>query len=181
MKTHEPRVVLRALRPDDAATMFAYRSDPEVARYQSWEPQTVAELRSFIESLARTEPFTPGTWHQLGIASASTGELLGDCGVHVPANEPRSAEVGITLASAAQGRGLAREALRALLAILFGTLGKHRVFCSVDPRNLRSVALLRRMGFRQEAHHRASLWFKGDWADDLVFALLRSEWLSPGS
>ncbi len=181
--------MLRPLRSDDAAAMFAYRSDPAVARYQSWEPQTVAELRAFIEDLARVEPFSPGTWHQLAIASASTGELLGDCGVHVPAAEPRSAEFGITLASAAQGRGLAGEALRALLAILFDRLGKHRVFCSVDPRNLRSVALVARTGFRQEAHHRSSLWFKGDWADDLVFAMLRSEWnarrsdpgLSPGS
>jgi RimJ/RimL family protein N-acetyltransferase len=181
MNADAPRVILRALRAADAPAMFAYRSDPEVGRYQSWEPPMLEDVRAFIEGLARSEPFTPGTWYQLGVALASTGELIGDCGVHIPAAEPRSAEFGITLASSAQGRGLAAEALRALLAILFGTLGSHRVFCSVDPRNARSVALMRRSGFRQEAHHRESLWFKGAWADDLVFAMLRREWVSRGS
>lgn len=191
MSAPSARVVLRALRPEDAAAVFAYRADPEVARYQSWEPLSADAVRAFIAALAQTEPYSPGSWHQLGIALAASDELIGDCGVHVPAAEPRSAEFGITLAPAAQGRGYAGEALRALLAVLFDGLGKHRVFCSIDPRNLRSVALVQRAGFRQEAHHRASLWFKGAWADDLVFAMLRGEWntrrdstaagLSPGS
>jgi RimJ/RimL family protein N-acetyltransferase len=29
---------------------------------------------------------------------------------------------------------------------------------------------------RQEAHFRKSLWFKGEWVDDVVFAVLASEW-----
>ncbi len=176
MTAPAPRIVLRALRPHDAPAMYAYRADPEVARYQSWEPPSLESVRAFIAAQDGAEPYAPGTWYQLAIAEAAGGELIGDCGVHVPAGEPRSAEFGITLARAAQRRGLATEALVALLAILFGELGKHRVFCSIDPRNARSVALVRRGGFRQEAHHRASLWFKGAWADDLVFAMLRSEW-----
>ena len=39
------------------------------------------------------------------------------------------------------------------------------------------MALLRRVGMRQEAHFRESLWFKGEWADDVVFAILQSEWM----
>ena len=183
------RVVLRALRADDAETMFAYRADPEVARYQSWQPQSVDELRAFIASLARAEPYAPGTWYQLGIALPGDGApagdgtpiggaLIGDCGVHVLAKEPRQAEFGMTLARAWQGRGLATAALEALFTVLFGALGKHRVFGSIDPRNARSIALVERAGMRREAHHRESLWFKGEWADDVVYALLRREWLA---
>ena len=40
-----------------------------------------------------------------------------------------------------------------------------------------SVALLERVGMRKEAHFRKSIWFKGEWADDMVFAILASEWL----
>jgi RimJ/RimL family protein N-acetyltransferase len=50
------------------------------------------------------------------------------------------------------------------------------VFASTDPRNLRAIALLHRLGFRKEAHCIESLWFKGEWADDLIFAILRREW-----
>jgi RimJ/RimL family protein N-acetyltransferase len=171
------RVVLRELQLDDAEAMFAYRADPDVARYQSWDPASADELRAFIEGLARAEPFAPGTWYQLGIA-LDGGDLIGDCGVHVLADEPRQAEIGITIAPAHQGRGYASAALRALLAVLFDELGKHRVYGSVDPRNRASIALLRRAGFRQEAHLRESLWFKGEWADDVIFALLRSEWVA---
>lgn len=69
-----------------------------------------------------------------------------------------------------------------MLGHLFA-LGKHRVIASTDPRDERSVALLRRVGFRLEAHHHESLWFKGAWADDLIFAMLRRDWAAeePGA
>jgi RimJ/RimL family protein N-acetyltransferase len=50
------------------------------------------------------------------------------------------------------------------------------VFASVDPRNHASIALLRRVGMRQEAHFRQSLWWRGEWVDDVIFAVLQSEW-----
>jgi len=170
------RLVLRRLSPADAAAMYAYRADPDVSRYQNWEPLNVDEIHRFIEGLAGFGPDTPGRWFQLGVFHRDTGQLMGDCGIHVPAADPRQAEIGITLAPAFQGQGLASEALRALLGFLFEDLGKHRVFGSVDPRNLPSVALLERVGLRREAHHIESLWFKGAWADDLIYAMLRREW-----
>ncbi len=170
------RLVLRELRAADADAMFAYRADPEIMRYQSWEPQSLDDVRAFIAGLATSEPYAPGTWRQLAITLRATGELIGDCGVHVPQHAVEQAEFGITLASAYQGQGYAAEVIQALLRLAFDTLGKHRVFGSVDPRNAASVALMRRTGFRQEAHFVESLRFKGDWADDVVFAMLAREW-----
>jgi RimJ/RimL family protein N-acetyltransferase len=71
--------------------------------------------------------------------------------------------------------------LRALLNYLLVDLGKHRAFASVDPRNLRSIALMQRVGMRQEAHFVRSLWFKGEWVDDVIFAVLASDWRSAKS
>jgi RimJ/RimL family protein N-acetyltransferase len=170
------RLELRTLQRADAAAMFAYRSAPEVARYQSWEPATEAELRSFIESLALQEEPTPGQWFQVGIALREPERLIGDIGVHVSAADPRQAEVGISLAPAHQGQGLATEALGALLDYLFSTLRLHRVSGSVDPRNGPSMALLKRIGMRQEAHFVESCWCKGEWTDDVICALLKREW-----
>jgi RimJ/RimL family protein N-acetyltransferase len=170
------RLTLRVLEPGDAPAVFAYRVLPEVSRYQSWEPASAAEVRAFIEGLAGIGPDAPGRWYQLGIVLRATGELIGDCGIHVSATEPREAEVGITVAPGFQRRGLAGEALRALLGFLFDDLGKHRVYGSLDPRNAASLALLERVGMRREAHFVESLWFKGAWADDVVCALLKREW-----
>jgi len=175
------RLTLRVLDPADAEAVFAYRAEAEVSRYQSWVPASVAEIRTFIAGLAGIGPDTPGRWFQLGIVLRASGELIGDCGIHVSAREPREAEVGITVAPAFQRRGLASEALRALLGFLFDGLGKHRVYGSVDPRNAASLAMLERVGMRREAHFVESLWFKGEWADDVVCAMLEREWRHRGA
>jgi RimJ/RimL family protein N-acetyltransferase len=170
------RVALRELAGTDAEAVFAYRSLPEVCRYQCWEPASIEEVRGFIDGLTGVELGTPGRWLQLAVLRRDGGELVGDCGIQVLADDPSQAEVGITLAPGAQGRGLATEAMQALLGLLLGRLGLHRVIGSVDPRNMASVALMHRLGLRQEAHHVESLRFKGGWADDLVFAILDREW-----
>ena len=170
------RLVLRKLNLADSEALFRYRTDPDVSRYQNWKPLTIEDARQFVETLANLEPDTPGSWFQLAITMRETGELIGDCGIHFPVEETRQAEIGITLAPAYQGKGYALEALVAVLDFLFVTLRKHRVVASVDPGNQPSIALLERLGMRKEAHFRESLWFKGAWADDVIYAILEREW-----
>jgi RimJ/RimL family protein N-acetyltransferase len=169
------RLVLSALADTDATALLAYRSDPCVSRFQTWEPRTLEDARLFIERLGGVAFDTPGTWFQFGIRLRPGGELVGDLGVHFDAEEPRQVEVGVTVSPAHQGAGLATEALEAVLAHLFDRCGKHRVVASVDPRNVASIALMRRAGMAQEAHFRRSLWLRGEWVDDLVFAMLASD------
>jgi RimJ/RimL family protein N-acetyltransferase len=171
------RLVLRSLHASDADHVHAYRSDSEVARFQSWDAQSLDEVRAFIAEQSTVSYDEPG-WYQLAIARRSTDRVVGDLGVHILEHDIRQVELGFTLAPDAQGQGYAAEAVRGMLGHLFAALGKHRVIASTDPRNERSIALLRRVGFRLEAHHRESLWFKDAWADDLIFALLRRDWPS---
>ena len=169
------RLRLRCLLPSDADTMFAYRSHPDIMRYQSWEPQSIQEVASLIDRISKVEFNTIG-WYQIGIARQSGGNLIGDCGIHILETDPRIAEIGITIAPASQSNGYATEALQAVLSLLFGELCKHRVFASVDPCNLPSMTLMKRIGMRKEGQFVQSLWFKDRWVDDVVFAMLASEW-----
>ena len=175
---HTGRLTLRALEEKDARRIFQYRSHPEVSRFQSWGTQSSAEIQSHIKKLSATPRGTPGLWHQLGICLLPNGDLIGDCGFHVLEAEPHQAEYGITLDPSHQGHGYATEALRGLLDYLFFTLGKHRVFGSVDPRNIRSIKLMERVGLQKEAHFVQSLWSKGEWVDALNYAMRASEWKS---
>jgi len=172
------RLRLRRLRRDDAEALCAYRSLPEVARYQYWESFGKADAVRLIESQAESQPGIPGTWFQLAIVNAATGSLIGDCGLHCRKEDPRQMEIGITLSPLSQGRRFADEAVECLLEFVFGSLEMHRVFASVDVLNRSAVALCRRLGFRQEAHHVEHLWFKGQWGSEYVFALLRQEWVA---
>ena len=171
------RLILRRFSTDDIESFAAYRSDPEVARYQSWDPPvTRAQAQDFIEALADTDPDTPGTWFQFAVVEASSGVHIGDLAALVDGADPRLARIGFTLARAAQWNGYATEAATGLVDYLFAERHKHRVAADCDIRNAPSIAVLERLGMRREAHHRESSWWKGEWTDELVYAILTKEW-----
>jgi RimJ/RimL family protein N-acetyltransferase len=171
------RLLVRRFRPGDAATLAAYRSDPEVARYQSWEvPFTLEQARRFVAGLATDHPDTPGAWFQFAVELDATGEHVGDLAAHTDDADPGLARIGFTIAPAHQRRGYATEAVTALLDYLLVERGKRRVVADCDARNRASVAVLAGVGMRREAHHLQSVWWKGEWTDEYVYAVLRSEW-----
>lgn len=167
------RLRIDALRLADAADLFACRADPSVALYQGWCPADLAAASAFIEA---QEQASSHGWFQRAIRLRDGDGLVGDLGICLPEDPHGSVEFGISIAPVHQGCGYAGEALRGLFAFVFGQLGRHRVHASVDPRNLASMAMLNALGLRQEAHHRESLWFKGAWVDDVIFAMLDHEW-----
>lgn len=173
-----PRLTIRRFRADDAATFAQYRSDADVARYQSWDtPYTLAQAEQFVTGLAAAHPDAPGEWFQFAVEETASACHVGDVAAFIESDDPRLATVGVTLAPSAQGRGYATEALTALLDYLFGQRGKHRVSASCDTRNHASAALLERLGMRREAHHLANTWEKGAWTDEYVYAVLAEEWM----
>ena len=171
-----PRLRVRAFTAADVAAFVAYRADPDVARYQNWSDYTEAQGRALVESMQGLEPGTPGEWCQLALEAKDGGSLVGDLALHVDGDDPRQAEVGFTLAPAAQGRGYAAEALAGLLDHAFASYGLHRVHAVTDALNAPAAALLERVGFRREAHHVENVWFKGAWGSEYVFAVLEREW-----
>lgn len=169
-----PRLTLRPLIPADAESFFAYRSLPEIALFQGWEPQNLQEATDFLIKNASAVPYESDTWMQLGVFLASGG-LIGDVGVHFY-YDGQQVEFGYTLSPAFQGFGYAREAIKGLLDYFLLARGMHRAFASVDPDNARSIRLLESLGFRKEAHHLSSYLAKDGWHDDAVYALLSEEW-----
>jgi RimJ/RimL family protein N-acetyltransferase len=171
------RVTLRRFHPGDVAEFVAYRSSPEVARYQSWDaPYPRDEGERFVQAIAQDHPDTAGDWYQFAVALRATGQLIGDCAAKPLADDPSQCEIGFTLAERYQGHGYATEAVRLLIGYLFGVRGKHRIIAYCDPRNAASAAMLERLGMRREGHLRESTWAKGEWTDDLLYAVLDHEW-----
>ncbi len=176
---HTERLLLRSFHDSDVETFAAYRSDPEVARYQSWDaPYSVKWAKAFIEEMKNTRPATPGKWYQVAIELKSSHMLIGDCAFCLLAEDARQAEIGFTLARAYQGQGYATEAVKRLLDYLFGELGLHRVRAICDAENSASAKLMERLGMRREAHWIENIWFKGGWGSEYGYALLDREWAS---
>ena len=162
------RVTLRRLRPGDLMTLQAYRNDPEVGRYQGWEPMTDAAAAAMIAEMAAAPCPAPGDWVQIAIADAATDELLGDIGLHVSASGGE-AELGITLAPSAQGKGLAAEAARALIGMLREHSQVRRLVGITDVQNTASARLLERLGMTFEAEE--EIIFRGQPCVEARYAL----------
>lgn len=170
------RLVLRRFTEADVPAFHAYRNDPALARYQSWGSCDVAEATEFIRLHQTCDAGVPGQWLQVAIALKDTNELIGDCALKVLVHDPKQATMGGTLARRHHWRGYAKEAFECLIEAAFLQLDLHRVVADTDPENTPSWKLMERLGLRREGHLRQSLWFKGRWADEYVYAVLREEW-----
>jgi RimJ/RimL family protein N-acetyltransferase len=173
------RLVLRRFRAADAPVLAAYRSDPAVARYQSWDaPFPLLRAETAVANFIASEPDRAG-WFQYAIERTADRVLIGDVAVRLHDNLMQ-AEIGFTLATEHQRRGYATEAVRAVLDRLFKVQGLHKVTGECDARNTASAALLERLGFTLEGRLRQQTYIKGEWTDDLLYGLLAPEWLIEG-
>ncbi len=170
------RTTIRDLEFRDLADFHFYRSNPEVTKYQSFEPMTLEEAREFILDNAKNHFGKPGEWVQFGIENRITQRLIGDCAIKLDQHDTRIAEIGITISHLEQQKGYAKEALLGILGFLFDFKQIHRVVTLVDASNTASIRLLQSTQFRQEGHFIENFYFKGKWSSEFQFALLKREW-----
>jgi RimJ/RimL family protein N-acetyltransferase len=169
------RLTLRRFRASDAPRLAAYRSDPAVARYQSWDaPFSVERAEVAVRNFAAGSPDVAGHF-QYAVELTAAAVLIGDVYVRLHDNL-RQAEIGFTLDRAYQRKGFASEAVGAVLDRLFRRQGLHKVTGECDARNQASAALMERLGFQREGLLRQQTFIKGEWTDDLLFGLLGEEW-----
>ena len=161
---------LRRLRVGDLLAFQAYRALPDLGRFQGWSTLSDVQALAFLDEMHAMPAFPPGQWMQIGIASEGADQLVGDIGIFV-ADDAAAAQVGYTLAPAAQGRGVATRAVASALALLFTATPVRQVSGITDTRNLASMRLLERLGFRLTDTRRTV--FRGEPCDEAVYTLPR--------
>lgn len=168
---------------NDARALTAYRDLPEIARFQSWPmPFTLEAAMQMLEEQADLDDLPPSGWVQIAIEHAGevASEVIGDLAVNLMA-DGCIAELGFTLAPEHHRKGYASEAAGAMVDALLAHTKVHRVIASIDPANVASMRVLEHLGFRYEGTARRAERVRGEWVDDMRFALLgddRSDWLA---
>nr|AUN35556.1 ribosomal-protein-serine acetyltransferase [uncultured bacterium] len=164
---------LRRLRASDLAAFQAYRSIPELGRFQGWTPKPDAEAAAFLAAMGDVPLFPLGDWVQLGICDPGGELLVGDIGLF-QAPDGLSGEVGFTLAPSAQGRGIATQAVHHALDLFFRLTRVERMLGITDARNVASVRLLERVGF---AHRESrNVVFRDEECLEAIYVLDRAKW-----
>ncbi|OLB66895.1 MAG: GNAT family N-acetyltransferase [Actinobacteria bacterium 13_2_20CM_2_72_6] len=171
------RLLLRPLGLADVDALLAYRSRPDVCRYVPFEPMTPEVVAERLASVwANPELTDEGQALTLGMEVAGTGVLVGDAVLFWNSREHAGGEIGYVVNPEFSGHGYATEAAHALLRLGFDELGLHRIVARIDERNESSAKLARRLGMRQEALLVENEFLKGEWTNEVDFAMLAAEW-----
>jgi RimJ/RimL family protein N-acetyltransferase len=169
------RLLVRPLRPDDGADLFAYLSQAEVYRFEPGEPVGRTEASRLAEERSLGSSF-------LALELRTEGRVVGHLSWHpVEPGHLRTWELGFIVDPRFQRRGLATEGARAWVEHAFESLAVHRVVAHCHPDNVASWKTLERIGFVREGHLRKNVFFRSDaagqpaWQDTLLYAMLSED------
>ena len=171
------RLTLRRYLDTDYDDLLKLQSNPDVTRYLLYDVRTPEQVKEALTGRLADVPMdTDGQALTVAVILRETGQHVGEVTLFVHTAEQRTGEIGFVFHPDFHGRGFAAEASIELLRLGFEELGMHRIIGRLDARNTASANLLRRLGLRQEAHFVQNEFLKGEWTDELVFALLADEW-----
>ncbi|MFI9270278.1 GNAT family N-acetyltransferase [Kitasatospora sp. NPDC052896] len=182
-----PRLTIREFHhvPRDIDALHAIFGDPETARYLPFEPRDREDCADQVALYLEEAERDPRTVYRLAVTITAEGEdavPIGNAVLGIEgAESQRAAFIGYALRRDTWGFGYATEIARLLCGFGFGTLGLHRLAARLDPENLASARVLRKVGFQLEGRIRHDLFLRGRWYDALQYSLLEDEWLDrPG-
>jgi RimJ/RimL family protein N-acetyltransferase len=177
LRTH--RLLLRPFTMDDLPAFSALYAREDVCRYLPWPPLSLDRSRAMLERIRTKVALGPAEADdglRLAVVLPETGGIIGDVSIWRTSREHQLAEIGFVFHPDHHGQGFATEAMRVVIGLGFEAGGTHRIMGRCDARNTPSAALMERLGMRREAHLRENEYLKGEWTDELDYAILDREW-----
>jgi RimJ/RimL family protein N-acetyltransferase len=169
-------VRLRARTADDVDLLFEVFSELDTWEERNPSPPRPVVRADFERRLAAGD--FDGDVH---FVVEADGRAVGRCTLMHEDPLTRSAEIGIALSSSARGRGVGTAALDQLVEFAFVRRNLRRLQLSVLATNAAAIKVYRKLGFVEEGRRREACWVRGGYEDEVLMALLRSEWTGPAA
>jgi len=170
VKIVTPSSTLREWRMQDASSLVKHGNNVNVAatlRDAFPSPYTPEDARRFIAMATGPTP-------DLFLAIDIGGEAVGGVGIHVLNDvKHRTAEIGYWLAEPFWGRGIATDAVRALVPVAFGRYDINRLQAGIFSTNPASMRVLEKCGFSREAVHKDAIFKNGVFLDEVLYVRFR--------
>lgn len=168
------RLILREVTTEDATDMFNYLSDKDVVEPMGLAPcQTVKDVRDEISWYRLI--YEEGTGIRWGITLKDSGKVIGSCGFLNMVTKHYRAEVGYELSKDYWGKGIASEALEALVAYGYQHFQLERIEALIEPANLASQKLVEKQGFKREGLLRHYEFTCGKFDDLYMYAVIKED------
>lgn len=171
------RLLIRPNVEGDLDAVYSFQSRDDVTRYIPWYSRSREEVRRVLEARElMTDLQKDDDALVLAVVERESGALIGEIYLFLKSVEHRQGEIGYIIHPDHAGRGYATEAARAALKVGFEQFGMHRIVARCDARNEPSWRVMEKLGMRREAHLRENELFKGEWSDEIIYAMLDREW-----
>jgi aminoglycoside 6'-N-acetyltransferase len=179
------RLILRPMAMSDIDDLLEYQSHPEIVRYIPWPERTREQVVAAAEKtismgkqiLVDEGDFIVLVWElkDLPEFAGSAGKVIGQSSMALKSVNDQCADIGWVTHQDFHRRGLAFEATQALMKYAFENFPLHRVIADIDMRVPESAYLAEKLGMRQEGSFIEGEFFKGEWCDMWLYAILNRE------
>jgi len=164
------RIVIRNIRETDTEAIFQYRSLPEVAKYQYWEPFTKEQVIDFVKRCSHPDFEKEGQW--IGLAIEHENKVIGDCAFCIANN---TVEIGCNISPQYQNKGFAKEALSFLIDYCFNKMKVREITGITDSKNDASIKLMELLGMIKVPGFENNIICKGEDCIEHKYSLLRNK------
>ena len=169
------RLLLRRMMVGDCYDMYEYASNPEVTRFLTWSPHADIEYtKEYLQYISNH--YKLGDFYDWAVILKEENKMVGTCGFtrfHMPHD---CGEIGYVINPAYRGRGIATEAVRAVMDFGFSRLGLHRIEAKYIDGNYASRRVMEKLGMTFEGVRRGEMLIKGIYRDIGVCSILREEY-----
>ncbi|MEO6668780.1 MAG: GNAT family N-acetyltransferase [Ferruginibacter sp.] len=168
------RLLLRCIRPEDAGQLFVLRSDQKIMQFLDREPfKSIEETTEFIQQkVLNSLESNDGILWVIELQS-DPGKLIGTTGFWRLDKAHYRAEIGYMLHSDHWQKGIMKEAVSMSIDWAFAKTEIHSIEANINPGNEASAALLKSVGFEQEAYFKENYYFNGVFKDSIIFSLVK--------
>lgn len=156
------RLILRAMRRQDAPDMFEYAKLREVTRFLLWrEHESLAYTEEYLHYIEGR--YSVGDFFDWAVVLRENGKMIGTCGFASIDTANNCAQIGYVLNPAYHRRGLAFEAASEVIRFGFEELKLHRIEARFMEGNEPSRKLMEKLGMRFEGYAADSMLVKGSY------------------
>ncbi|MBI9051355.1 MAG: GNAT family N-acetyltransferase [Anaerolineaceae bacterium] len=170
------RLQISALTFDDIKRFYAYRTHPDIARYQGSFPESEEQVEQLIHNQSRVAFGKLNQWFQFAIRLQTEQTLLGDIGLRFVSPFIPQIEIGYSISVEYQRQGYGKESVKAVLDHCFSNLNLQVISAIIDVRNTASQRMLESLGFQRMAFRPHACFLRDEWCDEADYALFADQW-----
>jgi len=173
-KLESERLIYRKFEKEDKNDLFSLRSDKRIMNFMD-----SPKHESILDSIRMIEDINASFYEKIGInwviIKKMSNEFIGYFGFWRLIKQHCRAEIGYALKPEFSGQGFMKEAFDCLIYFGFKQLQIHSIEANVNPKNIKSIQLLEKKGFRKEAHFRENYLFEGKFIDSFIYCLIETD------